>query len=689
MKDLKVLAGILMVGVLFGFAACKTETDSTVAVEKIEITSTVKEVTEGEKITLEAKVSPENATNKTVTWSSSDATVATVDKNGVVTGVKAGKATITAKAGEKSTTVEITMAAKSSESGSQAGGDTGKTEGGSQTGGDTGKTEGGSQTSGDTGKTEGSGTGTEEGGKTSGSTEGGNTSGSSEGGSTSDKTETVAVTGVEIISTVKEVTEGEKITLTATVSPENATNKTVTWTSSDTTVATVDEKGVVTGVKAGKTTITAKAGEQSATVDITVNAAKVSVTKVTLTVSSTSVNVGNKITLTPTVEPENATDKTVTYTFVSGADFASIEGNELKGKSAGSVKIKAIADGVSSEEVMVDVIPVGFVKVAGATVTGAEYTNNYPGVFPADRTVELSDFYMGKYEVTQAEYKEVMQKQKVTVDGTEYTLVAEPSYCTANSEDYKLDITSLNEKQENRPVESVTWYDAVYYCNVRSEKEGLEKVYDITITEVDSDNNHITDATVTFDLTKNGYRLPTEAEWEYAARGGDQNAADWNYTFSGADTASGTAYNSNSNSGMDTVGWYAYNNKTGKTTTEKQTEMEDEDELVVLDSRGCGTHEVGKKAANRLGIYDMSGNVQEWCYDWYSKTVDSRIPATGPTSSTSVDGEDGDFRVFCGGSWLDDANQCTVSYRKDYSFPAELRSYLGFRVVRSATQSAK
>ena len=265
MKDLKVLAGILMAGFMFGFAACKTETDSTVAVEKIEITSTVKEVTEGEKITLTATVSPENATNKTVTWSSSDTTVATVDENGVVTGVKTGKATITAKAGEKSTTIEITVAAK-----------------------------------------------------------------------------VIDVTSVEITSTVTSVIVGEKITLEAKVNPENATNKNVTWTSSDTIVATVDEKGVVTGVKAGKTTITAKAGEQSATVDITVNAAKVSVTKVTLTVSSTSVNVGNKITLTPTVEPDNATDKTVTYTFVSGADFASIEGNELTGKAAGSVKIKAM-----------------------------------------------------------------------------------------------------------------------------------------------------------------------------------------------------------------------------------------------------------------------------------------------------------------------------------------------------------
>ena len=199
MKDLKVLATILMAGVLFGFAACKTETDSTVAVEKIEITSTVKEVTEGEKITLTATVSPENATNKTVTWSSSDEKVATVDENGVVTGVKAGNVTITAKAGEQSATVDITVNAK-----------------------------------------------------------------------------VIDVTGVEITSTVTSVIVGEKITLEAKVNPDNATNKNVTWSSSDEKVATVDEKGVVTGVKAGITTITAKVGEKSATMEITVKAPLVS-----------------------------------------------------------------------------------------------------------------------------------------------------------------------------------------------------------------------------------------------------------------------------------------------------------------------------------------------------------------------------------------------------------------------------
>ena len=307
-----------------------------------------------------------------------------------------------------------------------------------------------------------------------------------------------------------------------------------------------------------------------------------------------------------------------------------------------------------------ETIPEVFVKVAGTTITGATYTNNYTGVFPEGRTVTLSDFYMGKYEVTQAEYKEVMQNQKVTVDGTEYTLEAEPSYCTeANKSTYGVNFGTDYGK---RPVEGVTWYDAVYYCNARSKAENLTEAYNITVTAVSS--KHITEATVTLVANANGYRLPTEAEWEYAARGGDQKVADWNYTFSGADTASGTSYSSSSNSGLDAVGWYCYNNDTGTTGSTD----------VTNDNSGKGTHEVGQKKANRLGLYDMSGNVWEWCWDWYSSSLSS-TDATGPAS--------GGFRVNRGGSWYGSASNCTVS-RRSYDNPDGRNDDLGFRVVRSS-----
>lgn len=150
-KMLRIAAALAALLAMTNFIGCKNDDDDdgdeTVAVTEVKIISTVKEVTAGETITLEATVSPENATNKTVTWTSSDTTVATV-KDGVVTGVKEGKVTITAKAGEKTATVEVTVKAAAT-----SGGETGGS-GSGETGGSTGGTTGG-ETGGETGTTTG------------------------------------------------------------------------------------------------------------------------------------------------------------------------------------------------------------------------------------------------------------------------------------------------------------------------------------------------------------------------------------------------------------------------------------------------------------------------------------------------------------------------------------------------------
>ena len=224
-----------------------------------------------------------------------------------------------------------------------------------------------------------------------------------------------------------------------------------------------------------------------------------------------------------------------------------------------------------------DGISIDMVRVEAGTFTmGAtpEMDNPLDEEKPAHQVTLTNDYYIGKYEVTQALWQAVMGNN--------------PS----------------NFKGENLPVETVSWKDC---------QEFLIKL------------NRITGKT---------FRLPTEAEWEYAARGGNKSRG---YQYSGSNNLSDVAWHTNNS--------------------------------------GSKTHAVGSKQANELGIYDMTGNVWEWCQDWYGKYSSSS--KTNPTGANS-----GSKRVGRGGSWIINSLVCRSSYR-GYSSPDNRLNYLGLRLVLS------
>lgn len=207
--------------------------------------------------------------------------------------------------------------------------------------------------------------------------------------------------------------------------------------------------------------------------------------------------------------------------------------------------------------------------------------------------VTVNAFYMGKYEVTQKEWRDIV--------GTS------PS----------------NFKGDNLPVEQVSWFDAVDYCIKRSVKEGLTPAYTI---DGSGDNR-----SVTWNRNANGYRLPTEAEWEYACR-------------------AGTTTPHYSGSSMDNAGWYSGNSENT-------------------------THPVGQKQANAWGLYDTHGNVNEWCWDWWVDYENgAQTDPTGPTSGSS--------RVIRGGSWGSSEQNQRSAFR-DGTTPSGQHSRIGFRLARN------
>ncbi|MDD4205103.1 MAG: SUMF1/EgtB/PvdO family nonheme iron enzyme [Candidatus Delongbacteria bacterium] len=266
----------------------------------------------------------------------------------------------------------------------------------------------------------------------------------------------------------------------------------------------------------------------------------------------------------------------------------------------------------------IEIIPVEFALVEGGTYQMGDHFNVWNSDELPLHSVTVSDFYMGTAEVTQAEWTQYMP-DKDWSDGT----------------------------GDKNPAFDVSWFEIIKYCNLRSMAEGLTPCYTIS-GSTDPDNwgavpespNSTWDAAIC-NWSANGYRLPTEAEWEYAARGGTHNAD--NYLYSGSDI-------------IDDVAWYDGNNDP------------------------WGYKPVGTKVANQLGLYDMSGNTREWCWDWFGAyTSDAQTNPTGPTTGTE--------RVLRDGFWYSYAWNCRVSIRTSFipffGFSYPTVDSCGFRLART------
>jgi formylglycine-generating enzyme required for sulfatase activity len=234
------------------------------------------------------------------------------------------------------------------------------------------------------------------------------------------------------------------------------------------------------------------------------------------------------------------------------------------------------------------------VRISGGTFTMGSPVSE-PDRFDDEtqHMVRVSDFSISRYEVTQKEYQDVMG-----TDPSEF-------------------------KGDRLPVENVSWFDAIEYCNRRSLMEKLTLAY--TISGSGDDRQ------VTWNRSADGYRLPTETEWEYACRAGTTSP------YSSGDS-------------VDSAGWYG-------------------------DNSGETTHPVGRKKANAWGLYDMHGNVFEWCWDWYGLyATDAQMDPSGAAS--------GSYRVRRGGSWNIVVAQELRSAIRNADTPSRRSRVTGFRLVR-------
>jgi len=387
-------------------------------------------------------------------------------------------------------------------------------------------------------------------------------------------------------------------------------------------VAATTNYNAVNGLSAGTLTITGAVAFYSVTAD---GSASQSSTQLTLTFSQAITNLSESdITLSGVsdvtkgyLNRSGATYTLPIYGFNTGGTLTvavAKSGINIINTPNGTPKTVTIYyyyyNGVSPGTIEMVSIPAGTFTMGSPSTESGSYDRERP-----QHSVTLSSFKMGKYEVTQEQYEAVMGNN--------------PSNFSSNPQ--------AGETQGKRPVERVSWYDAIIFCNKLSILEGLSPAYRISgSTDPAVWGTVPTNMDSTWDAVEivagsTGYRLPTEAQWEYACRAGTTTA------YNTGDTIS------------DNTGWYKSNS-------------------------GYKTHEVGLKPANAWGLYDMHGNVWEWCWDWYGDY--SSGAQTNPVGADA-----GSYRVFRGGSWDTSASYARSSGR-GYGDPGDGDVDFGFRLVR-------